>query len=594
MFMTTWDVTTDFLVIGSGGGALVGALRASALGKEVIVCEKSDKIGGSTGMSGGVIWIPNNLLMQREHVADSREAGLAYFESVVGDAGPASSMARRETYLDAGNEMVGFLESEGLEFRRCEGYSDYYSGVRGVVGGNARSRSFEAKAFDAAKLGALRERLRPGISGPLVMYTGEAPQLSALRTVRGFKVSTRVGLRTTAARLRGKKYLTNGAALVGRLLTALVARGVPVWTESALEDLVIENGAAVGAVIRKEGNEVRVRARGGVLIASGGFAHNKQMREEVAGGKPAGRPEWTNANPGDTGEGIRIAMQYGAATDLMDEAWWIPGWKKPDGSTSMSIGERCKPGSIIVDSKGSRYFNEAVAYQEAGQRMFAHEAEAGGAIPSWLIIDSRNRSHYTFGWFPPGKTPQDWIDKGLMMRGDTLEDLAGQCGIDPGGLAATVERFNGFARTGVDEDFHRGEGDHEKFQADPSHKPNPSLGPVSTAPFYAIAMYPSDLGTNGGLLTDEFGRVLSANGQPIPGLYATGNCTASVMGRKYLGAGATIGPSAVFGFVAANHSAALTETGAASAAPETAAPETALPETAPPETVAPETEAEES
>ena len=568
--MTTWDVSTDFLVIGSGG-ALVGALRASALGKEVIVCEKSDKIGGSTGMSGGIIWIPNNPLMQREHVPDSREEGLAYFESVVGDAGPASSIARRETYLDTGNEMVEFLESEGLEFRRCEGYSDYYSGVRGVVGGNARSRSFEAKVFDAGKLGTLQGKLRPAIAGPLVMYTGEAPQLSAMRTFRGLKISARVGLRTTAARLRGKKYLTNGAALIGRLLAALVDRGVPVWTESALEDLVVENGEVVGVVIRKDGRAQRVRARSGVLIASGGFAHNKQMREEVAGGKPAGRPEWTNANPGDTGEAIRIAMKYGAATDLMDEAWWTLGWKRPDGTTAMSIGERSKPGSIIVDARGNRYFNEAIAYQEAGQLMFAHEVEVGGAIPSWLIIDSWHRSRYTFGWFRPGKTPQEWIDKGLLKRSNTLEHLAWQCGIDPGTLVKTVERFNGFAKTGVDEDFHRGEGDHEKFQADPSHKPNPSLGPVAKAPFYAIALYPSDLGTNGGLLTDEFGRVLGADGQPIPGLYAAGNCTASVMGRKYLGAGATIGPSTIFGYVAANHSTAMTKTRAASAAPNTGA-----------------------
>jgi 3-oxosteroid 1-dehydrogenase len=566
--VTDWDVSTDFLVIGSGGGGLVGALRASALGREVIVCEKSDKIGGSTGMSGGIIWIPNNLLMQREHVPDSRADGLAYFESVVGEAGPASSAARRATYLDAGNQMVAFLEAEGLRFRRCEGYSDYYSGVRGVAGGSARGRSFEAKAFDAARLGPLRDRLRPAIAGPLVMYTGEAPQLSAMRTARGLKVTARVGLRTTAARLRRKKYLTNGAALIGRLLAALTARGVPVWTESALEDLVVEDGQVTGAVIRQDGGPVRVRARRGVLLASGGFAHNQQMREEVAQGRPAGRAEWTNANPGDTGEVIRVATSHGAATDLMDEAWWIPGWKKPDGTTTMSIGERCKPGSVIVDASGQRYFNEAVAYQEAGQSMFAREVAAGGAIPSWLIIDSWNRARYTFGWFPPGKTPQEMISQGLLKRADTLDDLARQCGIDPGRLVKTVERFNQFAAAGVDEDFHRGEGDHEKFQADPSHKPNPSLGPVARAPFYAVALYPGDLGTNGGLLTDELARVLGADGGLIPGLYAVGNCTASVMGRKYLGAGATIGPSTVFGYVAAGH-AAQPGDGAAPAAPAT-------------------------
>jgi 3-oxosteroid 1-dehydrogenase len=566
--MTAWDVSTDFLVIGSGGGALVGALRASALGQEVIVCEKSDKIGGSTGMSGGMIWIPNNPLMRREHVPDSREQGLAYFESVVGDVGPASSLVRRETYLDSGSQMVEFLQAQGLEFRRCPGYSDYYSGVRGVVGGSALGRSFEPKAFDADRLGALQDRLRPAVAAPLVMYTGEAAKVSTMRSMRGVKVAARVGLRTTAARLRRKKYLTNGAALIGSLLATLVARGVPVWTESALEDLVVENGEVTGAVIRKEGNTVRVQARSAVLIASGGFAHNQQMREEVAGDKPAGRPEWTNANPGDTGEAIRIAMNHGAATDLMDEAWWMPGWRRPDGTTSMSLGERCKPGSIIVDARGNRYFNEAVAYQEAGQSMFAHEVAVGGAIPSWLIIDSRNRSHYTFGWFPAGKTPQDWIDQGALKRADTVEDLARQCGIDPDGLVKTVERFNQFAAAGVDDDFHRGEGDHEKYQGDPSYKPNPCLGPISRAPFYAVAMYPGDLGTNGGLLTDEFARVLGADGGPIPGLYATGNCTASVMGRKYLGAGATVGPSTVFGYVAAGH-AASAKNGAAPAAPAT-------------------------
>jgi 3-oxosteroid 1-dehydrogenase len=565
--MTAWDVTTDFLVIGSGGGALVGALRGSALGRGAIVCEKSDKIGGSTGMSGGMMWIPNNPLMRREGVPDSRELGLAYFESVVGDVGPASSTARRETYLDAGSEMVEFLESEGLRFRRCPGYSDYYSGVRGVAGGSALGRSFEPVVFDAARIGALAARLRPAVAAPLVMYTGEAAKVSTPRSMRGMKVAARVGLRTAVARLRRKKFLTNGAALIGSLLAALAARGVPVWTESALEDLVVEDGVVAGAVIRREGRSVRVRALDGVLIASGGFAHNKAMREEAAGGKPAGRPEWTNANPGDTGEAIRIAVKAGAAVDLMDEAWWNPGWKRPDGSTSMAIGERSKPGSIIVDVRGKRYFNEAIAYQEAGQLMFAHEVEVGGAIPSWLIVDSWHRTHYTFGWFPPGKTPQEWIDKGLLKRSDTLDDLARQCEIDPAGLAETVERFNRFARAGVDDDFHRGEGDHEKYQADPSHKPNPSLGPIAQAPFYAIAMYPGDIGTNGGLLSDEFGRVLNTTGQPIPGLYAAGNCTASVMGRKYLGAGATIGPSTIFGYVAAGHAAAA-KSSAAPAAPE--------------------------
>jgi 3-oxosteroid 1-dehydrogenase len=552
--VTEWDHTTDLLVVGSGGG-LVGALRASSLGLDVVVAEKTDKVGGSTGMSGGVIWLPDNPMLARVGVPDSYDKAVAYFDTVAGkaeDCSPASSTARRRAYLVSGSEMFTFLENEGVEFIHCEGYSDYYSGVRGVEGGVARSRSVEATAFDTRQLGEWAQRLRPPVAGNLTLYTYEAAYVSSLFTRTGVARMSRVMARTVAGRLRGRKNVTNGAALIGYVLKALLTRGVPVWTETAFVDLVVEDGEVVGAVLERNGKEIRVRARKGVLLSAGGFSRNQTMREEFSRDQP-GRVEWTSANPGDTGEALQVAMKHGAATDMMDEAWWLPSWIMPDGVPSMCISERSKPGSIMVDAHGNRYFNEAVAYQEAGQSMFAQEKAVGGALPSWLIVDSRHRSRYVFGGAPPGKTPKEWITSGAMKKADTLEDLARQCGVDPTALAATVDRFDGFAATGVDEDFHRGEGDHEKYQGDPSRKPNPCLGPVAKPPFYAVAMYPGDIGTNGGLLCDEHGRVLTEAGAPIPGLYAAGNITASVMGRKYLGAGATIGPSVVFSFIAAEH-----------------------------------------
>jgi 3-oxosteroid 1-dehydrogenase len=553
--MTDWDFTTDFLVVGSGAG-VVGALRARALGNDVLVVEKTDRFGGSTCMSGGVMWLPHNPLMQRDGVPDSIDAALRYFETVVGDAGPASSEARRLTYINAGTEMVRFLEAEGVPFRRCEGYSDYYAGVRGCEGGSARGRSIEPEIFDKKTLGCWQDQIRVGFSDSINLYTGEAAALYLMRTRIGLTVIARAGLRTTLGRLRRQKLVTNGAALSARLLDALLRRNVPVWTNAALTDLIVEDGRVAGAVVQTGGHDVRVRTRDGVLLAAGGFARDKDMREQFSGGRPTGT-QWTSANPGDTGEAIRIAMGLGAATDMLDEAWWMPTWMLSDESPQMCLAERTKPGSIIVDAQGHRYFNEAAAYQEAGQQMYARDEECGGAIPSWLIVDSWNRRHYAFGTAPAGYTPKQWIASGAMKRARTVEDLARQCGIEAGGLLKTIERFNGFAQSGVDEDFHRGEGDHERFYGDVTHKPNPCLGPIAKAPFYAVALYPGDLGTSGGLLCDEFSRVLDAQGQPISGLYATGNCTASVMGRKYLGAGASIGASAVFGFVAANHAAGL-------------------------------------
>jgi 3-oxosteroid 1-dehydrogenase len=268
-------------------------------------------------------------------------------------------------------------------------------------------------------------------------------------------------------------------------------------------------------------------------------------------GRQPSSTEWTVANPGDTGELIEEAMRLGAATDLMNEAWWIPSSVQPDGSPLYAVYERSKPHAIMVDSTGQRYVNEAASYMEVGQAMYERNASVP-AVPSWWVMDSRNRRRYMWGLFPGGITPRKWLSSGYFHKADTLEELAARCNIDPIGLTQTVERFNKTAVRGSDPDFHKGERAYDRYYGDPRVKPNPCVAPLDNPPFYAVALYPGDVGTCGGLLTDEHAGVLDETGHAIAGLYATGNCTASVMGRTYPGAGASIGASFIFGWIAAN------------------------------------------
>ncbi|MDT3445787.1 MULTISPECIES: FAD-dependent oxidoreductase [unclassified Pseudofrankia] len=550
--MSESEYTTDVVVVGSGGG-LCGALTAATSGLETLVIEKLPMIGGATAMSGGILWLPNNPLMQAEGVQDSLEEALEYFDAVVGDVGPASSPQRRLAYLTEGSNMVRFLQERGLRFERCEGYSDYHEGQPGIRGGKARGRSIEPVVTDGRTLGDWFAKLMPGMTIALgiVVKTREASILQAVkRRPRSMAAAVRVGARTAAGRVRRQKRLANGGALVAQTLKAVLDAGVTVWTGTPLVDLIVEDGRVVGVVATRDGETVRIRARHAVLLASGGFARNPEMRKRY--GKQPNDGSWTIANPGDTGEAIEVAMKLGAAVDLMDEAWWLPASVQPNGRPSMHNSERSEPGSIVVDKAGKRYFNEADSYMAAGRAMYAHNTD-GGSIPSWLVIDSRHRARYLFAFRT--NTPDEWLTSGYMKKADTLEELARACGIDPAGLVETVARFNSFAVQGTDPDFHRGEGGHERYQGDYGNKPNASLGPVAKPPFYAVELYPGDVGTSGGLLSDEYARVLDTNGQPIPGLYAAGNCTASVMGRSYPGAGASIGASFVFSYIGMKHAA---------------------------------------
>ena len=552
--MNVWDTTADLVVVGSGGGALAAALAAADAGASVLVVEKQPLIGGSTGMSGGMAWVPDNPVMRAAGVPDSYEDAMAHFEAVVGDVGPASSYERRHAFLTSGPEMVSFLQRVGVELVYCPGYADYYSNLKG---GSDSGRGIEAVPFDGHSLGEWSDKLQPGLAKSLGMavMTNEARSLSHYnRSARAFAVAARVATRTLAARMRRQDLLTNGASLIAQMLKAALERGVTVWTEAPLDDLVVEDGRVTGVRVTHAGASTLVAARRGVLLAAGGFAHNRDMRQEYGGDQP-NQAKWSISNPGDTGEAMQTAMRIGARTDLMDEAWWLPSPRTGRFGQSTLDQARQRPRTIYVDSAGKRFVNESNSYMEVGKAMYARNKTAR-AVPCWLIFDDRYRKRYAHVRSHPGWFPRELLKSGRLKQAWTLTDLAGMCGIDAAGLAETVERFNEFATRGEDPDYGRGESAYNRCLGDPNRKVHPCLGPIDEAPYYAVEVVPGDIGTCGGLLTDEHARVVGDDDEPIPGLYAAGNITATVMGRHYLGPGASIANSMVFGYIAARHATA--------------------------------------
>lgn len=552
--MVKWDKSVDLLIAGSGGGGMVAALAAIDSGIEPLVVEKQTLIGGSTGMSGGMVWLPNNPLMVADGIPDSHEDGLAYFDDVVGDIGAASSPERREVFLNAGYEMIEFLVRKGVRLVRCAGYSDYYPNHKG---GNSAGRSVEGVPYDAAALGDWSDkiqRMAKTWNRGLVVMTNEQQRFVQYfnRSPRAFAVAMRVFLRTWAARLRGRDMLTNGASIIGQMLKVVIDNGEPpVWTNTSMDDLIVEDGRVVGARVTRDGTSLNVQARKGVLLAAGGFSHNADMRRRHSGDQP-NDGQWSIANAGDTGEVLQTAMNLGANTDLLDEAWWYPMVLLADpGARALGSG-RQRPGAIYVDGTGRRFCNESNSYVEVGKAMYANKA-----VPCWQVFDEGYVGRYVAGAnpFKKRRVPEALIEQGAIKRADTIGDLALQIDVPAEALEQTVKRFNEFAAKGLDPDFGRGQSAYNICLGDPGHKPNAALGPIDRAPFYAARVFPTDVGTCGGVITNEHAQVLDEQDRVIDGLYATGNITATVMGRNYLGAGGSIACTMVFGYVAARHAA---------------------------------------
>jgi len=550
--MTEWDKSVDLVIAGSGGGGLAAAIVAIDAGLEPLVIEKMPVVGGSTGMSGGIVWLPNNPLMRAEGVADSVNDGLAYLEAVVGDVGRASTLERREMFLRAGSEMVVFLRRKGVRFVRCPGWADYYSNR---TGGNEAGRGIECVPFDAGTLGPEWQKKMPTSLAKGMGFVMRTNELRAVqyfnRTPKNFVRAAQVFLRSKSAQVRHKDMLTNGASLIAHMVRVLQSFGSepPIWTGSPVEDLIVDDGRVVGVRAVHDGKPVNVQARRAVLLAAGGFSHNAEMRRKYSGNQP-NEAQWSIANPGDTGEVLETAMRLGAKTDLLDEAWWLPSTSFALGAAAASVGQaRQRPGAIFVDNTGRRFCNESNSYVEVGKAMYANKA-----VPCWLVFDEGYVQRYAATSNPlKRRLPQAVIDSGAIKMSGTLEELGGKIGVDPGCLERTVRRFNEYARKGLDPDFGRGQSAYNDCLGDPGYEPNHSLGPLDKAPYYATEVFPNDVGTCGGVLTDQYSRVLGEDDRPIPGLYATGNITATVMGRTYPGAGASIANTMVFGYVAARH-----------------------------------------
>jgi 3-oxosteroid 1-dehydrogenase len=544
----------DVVVVGSGAAGMTAALTARKHGLRAVVVEKAAHFGGSTARSGGGVWIPNNHVLQADGVEDTPEAARKYLHGIVGADVPSEKI---DTYLERGPEALRFvLENSPLRMQWVPDYSDYYPEV---PGGRVGGRSVEPKAFDLKRLGDQRAKLEPDYGkSPLNVTVTQADFRWAtlmMRTPKGLLRVLRIGLRWSWAMLTGKDLAVRGQAFAAALRLGLVDAGVEVLLETPLEDLLVEDDRVAGVVVTDRGQPRIIRSRYGVILACGGFEHNAALRKQYQR-EPIGS-DWTVGAKANAGDGILAGERLGAALDLMDDAWWGPSIPLTGGPW-FCLAERTLPGGIMINARGRRFMNEALPYVEAVHRMYGGEHGRGDGpgenIPCWMIIDQRYRNHYVFAGVPPRRPfPRRWYEAGVVVRANSVAELAEKIGVPPDGLTSAIERFNAFARTGKDGDFARGDSGYDRYYGDPTVKPNPCLAPIDRAPFYAITMVPGDLGTKGGLRTDVHGRVLRADDSVIDGLYAAGNVSAPVMGHTYAGPGATIGPALTFGYLAALH-----------------------------------------
>lgn len=556
--MDGFDELFDFIVVGSGGGSMCAALVLRDAGKSVLILEKTSLIGGTTAMSGGDLWIPNNALQKRDGIEDSAEKAELYLQSLCGDAddAPGATAERRKTYVREATRMLDFIMSHGVKIMRPALRPDYYDDL---PGGCSTGRTVSPMLFDLNKLGEWQDKLRPGfLHVPAMVW--EARKIALVKVSWAGKLTfLRVALRTIVAKLTGKRLATAGQSLQGQMLLASLTAGVEFRTDSPVEDLIVEEGGVRGVVTVHEGRPRRIGARLGVLVNAGGFSHNQRMRDKY---QPGTQASWSLASKGDTGEMIETMVRHGAQVAQMEEMvghqqTFIPGTDPPVATSVQSV--TASPHAILVDRTGVRYLNEGGSYSLYCKRMWERDKVAP-AVPSWAIFDAQFMKKYMVaGTFPGKQKPSEWYSSGYLRTGSTVGELARALGIDPIVLSATVARFNMFVAQNKDEDFNRGGRYYDNWLGDPTHKPSPTLGSISKPPFYAIPVHPGDVGTYGGVVTDAHARVLRADGSVINGLYATGTSTASVMGRAYPAGGSSVGPSFTWGYVAARHALAATE-----------------------------------
>ena len=548
---------TDLLVVGSGAAGMTAALTASLLGSDVQVLEKAPVIGGTTALSAGSVWIPNS--MHATPGADSVENARAYLHATVGNR---IDPARCDAFLRHGPAMVRFLDSAtDVKLRAYPKHPDYLADTDGAT---IAGRALEPLPFDGRHLGSDFRKLRDPLpeftlfGGMMVNRRDIGDLLNAARSPAAFARSlgllSRYGL-DRMRRHRGTR-LVMGNALVGRLYASLRARAVPVRTNTAVTGLIFHDGAVAGVEAHGEEGPCRILARHGVVLATGGFSRHPRLRKQLM---PEPVATFSPVAESVTGDGVSLGLNAGGrlGDGHAESSFWSPVSvrKRRDGSTAVFphfVLDRGKPGLIAIDRAGRRFVSEALDYHRFGIAIY--ENKHRGTIPCHFICDHCFIRKYGLGMVHPGGSNLTAaIADGYVKKADTLTELARKLGVDAAGLSMEVEAQNAFAATGVDLAFGKGGDDYEQNLGDPEHGPNPCLGPIETPPFYAIEVYPGDIGASVGLVTDEHARVIAADGTPIAGLYACGNDMDSIMAGAYPGPGITIGPAMTFGYIAAHH-----------------------------------------
>jgi len=560
---TKWDYSVDVLVVGTGNGGLTAALCSYEMGrKDVLVIDKAGTYGGTSATSGGGVWIPCNRYAQAAGAQDSLDDAREYLEHTL--AGQDVPQELVDAYLENAPKMVDFMHQRThMRYQSLAHYPDYYTILPGSREGH---RSMEPEPFDASRLGDdffklnLTHHMMRLFN--LIHFTQVEAQILTVRQKGWLGITFRLiasYLLDIPFRLKSRYHrrLCTGSAGVARLLLSCKERNIPIWLNAPMLELVTEGDRVTGAVVRHNGEDVRVQARAGVVLAAGGFEHNQQMREQYLP-RPT-NTEWSAGVRTNTGDAIREGQRLGAATRLLDSAWWcttvsVPGEPCP----RLSIMEKSFPGSCVVNMAGKRFANESQNYMAFQKELFRVHTDEVPCAPMYQVFDARFRRSYLVGPLmtaqlrPDWTIPKRWFQDKLVGKADTIRELALQLGIDPDGLEETIGKMNEYAKTGKDPDFQRGDSAYDRYYGDQTVQPNPCLHTIDEAPFYAMRVDAGDFGTQGGLATNPDAQVLKQGGGVLEGLYAIGNCSAAIL-PTYPGPGATLGPAMTMAYQAAKH-----------------------------------------
>lgn len=564
--MNPWDREVDVLVFGSGAAGLTASLVAAQEGLKVLLCEKSSHIGGTTALSGGEIWMPGSRQSRELDSSDSLASAEAYWDAEVGEP---TSREHRRAYLRTGPDAIAYLEEHTeVRFRAVSPHPDYHQDQPGASQGG---RPLATLPFDGRRLGADFALLRPPrrdfmvFGGMMVSRDDIAVLLKPFASRKAFWTAATLVARYFRDRLRYPRgtRLVMGNALVARMLVSMRAKHVAIEVDAALDSLVRDNGRVEGAVVAIGGSLVRVRARKGVVLATGGFAANPELRDRYMQGLPV---KDALSFEGATGDGLVAAEAVGADVDSkqVTPSYWMPAsvmnWADGRRSVFPHIRDRAKPGLIAVNARGSRFVNESASYHDFSLALFA-EIKRGVPMPAFLICDRRFIREHGIGVIKPlWQNLEPFVLAGYLVKADTIEDLARQIRVDPLVLAASIDQHNQAAAAGEDPTFGKGSTVYNRHYGDPSNRPNPCLRSIDQAPYFAVAVTPAPIGTTVGLRIDVNANVLDAQHVPLAGLYACGNDMASITRGAYPGPGSTIGPAMVFAYRAVMHLAEKSST----------------------------------